>query len=123
MLMQDITKPKTAFTLVTLRAAPVVPARVLGGIGAGTQVEGECGWIAAEALQIGDRVQTLDGGQARIQALDRRKLHPQAESSLIHVPGGAHDACSDLWLAPGQHVLFDTVMPTRRPVCWRQSSR
>ena len=25
------------------------------------------------------------------------------------MPGGTHDACSDLWLVPGQHVLIDTV--------------
>ena len=109
MFMQDITKLKTAFTLVATRAAPVVPAPILGGIVAGTLVEGECGWVAAETLQIGDRLQTLDGGLARIHALDRRKLTPQAETSLIHVPGGTHDACSDLWLVPGQHILVDTV--------------
>ncbi|MBC7478207.1 MAG: Hint domain-containing protein [Pseudorhodobacter sp.] len=109
MFMQDIMKLKTAFALVAPRVAPVVPAPILGGIVAGTLVEGECGWVAAETLQIGDLVQTLDGGLARIHALDRRKLHPQAESSLIHVPGGTHDACSDLWLVPGQHVLIDTV--------------
>ncbi len=109
MFMQDITKLKTAFTRVAPRAAPVVPAPILGGIVAGTMIEGECGWIAAEALQIGDRLQTLDGGLARIHALDRRKLQPAAETSLIHLPGGLYDACSDLWLVPGQHVLIDTV--------------
>ena len=109
MFMQDITQLDTAFTLVTPRAAPVVPARILGGIVAGTLVEGECGWVAAETLQIGDRVQTLDGGLARIHGIDRRKLNPHPDTALIHVPGGTFDACSDLWLVPGQHVLIDTV--------------
>ena len=109
MFMQDITKLKTASTLVAPRAAPVVAAPILGGIVAGTLIEGECGWVAAETLRIGDRVQTLDGGLARIHGLDRRKLHAAAETSLIHVPGGSFDACSDLWLVPGQHLLIDTV--------------
>jgi hypothetical protein len=81
----------------------------LGGIVAGTLVEGEKGWIAAEALRVGDRLQTLDGGLARIHGLDRRMLAAQVETSLIHVPGGVFDACHDLWLVPGQHVLIDTV--------------
>ena len=109
MFMQDITKSKPAFALTTPRQAPVVAAPVLGGIVAGTLVEGECGWVAAESLRIGDRLQTLDGGLARIHGLDRRVLAAQAETSLIHVPGGFYDACHDLWLVPGQHVLIDTV--------------
>jgi hypothetical protein len=109
MFMQDITKLTTAFSLVTPRVGAVIPAPVLGGIVAGTLVEGEAGWCAAETLRVGDRLQTLDGGLARIIGLDRRVLAAQAETALIHVPGGIFDACSDLWLVPGQHVLVDTV--------------
>ena len=109
MFMQDIAKLTTAFSLVAPRRATVVPAPVLRGIVAGTLVEGEAGWIAAEDLRIGDRLQTLDGGLARIQGLGCRLLGVEAETSLIHVPGGCFDACSDLWLVPGQHVLMDTV--------------
>lgn len=109
MFMQDIARIATAISLVAPRRATPVPAPVLGGIVAGTLVEGETGWVAAENLRIGDRLQTLDGGLARIHGLDRRILGVQAETSLIHVPGGCFDACSDLWLVPGQHVLMDTV--------------
>ena len=109
MFMQDITKLATEYSLVTPRKGSVIPAPVLGGIVAGTLVEGEFGWRAAESLRVGDRLQTLDGGLARILGIDRRNLAPQAERSLIHVPGGVFDACSDLWLVPGQHVLVDTV--------------
>ena len=109
MFMQDITTLKVAFSLMTSQVAPVAPAPVLGGIVAGTLIEGEYGWVCTETLRVGDRLQTLDGGLARIHGLDRRVLTRQAATSLIHVPGGTHDACSDLWLVPGQHVLIDTV--------------
>ena len=115
MFMQDITKLKTAFALTTPRHAPVVPAPVLGGIVAGTLVEGENGWVQAQSLRIGDRLQTLDGGLARIHGLDRRMLAAQVETSLIHVPGGLYDACHDVWLVPGQHVLIDTVQDADQP--------
>ena len=109
MFMQDIAKLTTAFSLVMPRRAAVIPAPVLGGIVAGTLVESETGWIAAEDLRVGDRLHTLDGGLARIHGLDRRMLGVQSDMSLIHVPGGSFDACSDLWLVPGQHVLVDTA--------------
>lgn len=109
MFMQDFTKITTEFTRVDRLQPAVIPAPVMGGIVAGTLVEGARGWVAVETLRIGDRVQTLDGGLARIQALDRRSLAQAAETALILVPGGTHDACSDLMLVPGQHVLMDTL--------------
>ena len=109
MFMQDFTKLTTAFAHVTPRQPSVVPAPVIGGIVAGTLVETETGWLPVENLRIGTRVHTLDGGLTRVLALDRRSLAPQAETSLIHVPGGHFDACSDLMLVPGQHVLLDTL--------------
>ena len=109
MFMQDFTKLTTAFAHVTPRQMPVVPAPVIGGIVAGTLVETETGWQPVDHLRIGTRVHTLDGGLTRILALDRRSLAVQAETSLIHVPGGHYDACCDLMLVPGQHVLIDTL--------------
>ena len=109
MFMQDFTQTTTSFALVTPRPRAVVQAPVIGGIVAGTLVETETGWTPVEALRIGTRVHTLDGGLTRILALDRRSLAAEAENALIHVPGGLCDACSDLMLVPGQHVLIDTL--------------
>jgi hypothetical protein len=109
MFMQDFVNLTTEFSLVAPRQPAVIPAPVVGGIVAGTLVEGANGWVAVETLRIGDKVQTLDGGLTRIHALDRRILTQAAESSLIHVPGGCYDACSDLMLVPGQHILIDTL--------------
>jgi hypothetical protein len=109
MFMQDFAKITTEITLVSRHFPTVIPAPVIGGIVAGTLVEGERGWVAVETLRIGDRVQTLDGGLARVHALDRRTLAQAAETALILLPGGTHDACSDLMLVPGQHVLIDTL--------------
>ena len=109
MFMQDFAKLTMDSALVMHRQPAVIPAPVIGGIVAGTLVEAARGWVAVETLRIGDKVQTLDGGLARVQALDRRNLSQAAESPLIHVPGGNYDACSDLMLVPGQHVLMDTL--------------
>lgn len=109
MFMQDFAKLTTEFAFVAPCRSMVIPAPVIGGIVAGTLVDAAKGWVAVETLRIGDKVQTLDGGLARIHALDRRTLVPEAETSLIHVPGGTFDACSDLLLVPGQHLLLDTL--------------
>lgn len=109
MFMQDFAKLTTEFALVMPRSRPVIPAPVIGGIVAGTMVESENGWANVETLRVGDKVHTLDGGLARILGLDRRTLAPEAEVSLIHVPGGRYDACSDLLLVPGQHLLIATL--------------
>ena len=109
MFMNDFTSFATEIALVEPRATTVIPAPVVTGIVAGTLVETAQGWRDVASLRIGDVVQTLDGGLARIHGLDRRVLQPAAETALIHVPGGCHDACSDLWLVPGQHLLIDTL--------------
>ena len=109
MFMQDFAKITTEITRVARQMPAVIPAPVIGGIVAGTLVEGARGWVPVETLRIGDKVQTLDGGLARVHALDRRSLAQAAESALILVPGGSYDACSDLMLVPGQHVLMDTL--------------
>ena len=109
MFMNDFTRFATEISLVAPRVTAVIPAPVVTGIVAGTLVETALGWRDVATLRIGDVVQTLDGGLARIHGLDRRVLQPAAETALIHVPGGCHDACSDLWLVPGQHLLIDTL--------------
>ncbi len=109
MFMQDFAELTTEFTLVSRLTPQVIPAPIIGGIVAGSLVEAASGWVRVETLRIGDKLQTLDGGLARIHALYRRTLSPEAECSLIHVPGGTYDACCDLMLVPGQHVLIDTL--------------
>ena len=106
MFMKDFTR--------TARATAIAPAishlaPVMSGLTAGTLLETAQGWRAVETLAAGDRVQTLDGGLGEILRLERRLLSPEAETALVHVPGGSLDACSDVFLLPGQHVLLDTL--------------
>jgi hypothetical protein len=115
MFMQDITKLTTEFALVSPLRGGVIPAPVLGGIVAGTLVESETGWLPVENLRIGDKLQTLDGGLARVHGIDRRPLLQQAGAALIRVPGGLYDACSDVMLVAGQHVLIDTLNDPDHP--------
>lgn len=109
MFMQDIVKLTTAFTRVAPRPRNTQALPVTTGLVAGTLVETAYGWQDVANLRIGDAVQTLDGGLSRILGLDRRVLRPEPETSLIRIPGGCHDACSDILLMPGQHVLKDTL--------------
>lgn len=110
MFMQDFTRfaPATAVT-----AAEVLLAPVTSGLIAGTLVETAAGWQPVETLRMGMQVQSLDGGLAKVLGLDRRLLRPEVEQVLVRVPGGAFDACSDLLLLPGQHVLIDTLEDAR----------
>lgn len=108
MFMQDFTR------LGALSVPAILPfdarlAPVITGLVAGTLLETRSGWQPIETLKIGDAVQTLDGGLARILGLDRRSLQPGAQTTLIKIDGGYHDACSDLLLLPGQHLLLDTL--------------
>ena len=109
MFMQDITKLTTAFARVTPRPRVTQALPVTTGLVAGTLLETARGWADVATLRIGDAVQTLDGGLSRILGLDRRVLRPEPETSLILIPGGCHDACHDLLLMPGQHILKDTL--------------
>ncbi len=109
MFMQDIIKLTTAFARVMPRPGRLQSLPVTTGLVAGTLVETAMGWQDVATLRIGDQVQTLDGGLSRILGLDRRSLKPEPETSLIRIPGGCHDACSDVLLMPGQHVLKDTL--------------
>lgn len=104
MFMQDISRTNTAFYPVETLLAPVTT-----GLVAGTLLETSSGWRAVETLTAGDCVQTLDGGLARILRLDRRSLPTTQDAPLLILQGGTHDACSDLMLLPGQHLLIDTL--------------
>ena len=108
MFMQDFTRHAAACSPVNLatmtRSLPVIT-----GLVAGTLLETRAGWQPVESLHIGDAVQTLDGGMARLLGLDRRSLSADAQTPLIKVDGGCFDSCSDLLLLPGQHLLLDTL--------------
>jgi hypothetical protein len=99
------------FTRLAPAVAPVLPA-ALSGMATGTLVETADGWQRIETLRMGDRVQTLDGGLARIVGLSRRTV---ADGRLMHLPGGHLGTCQDLWLAPFQHLLIDTCGDARFP--------
>ncbi len=103
MFMKDFTRTTPSVLAAELLARPVT-----SGILAGTLVETGRGWQPVETLRMGDAVHTLDGGLARIIGLDRRTLRPDMGQALITLPGGTLDACSDVQLMPGQHLLIDT---------------
>lgn len=104
MFMQDISRSSIDFSPVETVLSPLTT-----GLVAGTLVETAHGWQPIDLLKAGDCVQTLDGGLARILRTDRRWLFPAQETSVLTLPGGHYDACSDLILLPGQHLLIDTL--------------
>jgi len=104
MFMKDFTR-----TARSTLAAEMLCQPVTTGILAGTLVETARGWTPVETLRMGDLVHTLDGGAAKVLSLDRRVMRPEMGQAMISVPGGAFDACSDLNLLPGQHLLLDTL--------------
>ncbi len=99
------------FTRLAPVATPVLP-QATSGLAAGTLVETADGWRRVETLRMGDKLQTLDGGLARVVGLARQVV---ADGRLMHVPGGHLGTCEDLWLAPFQHVLIDTLGDARLP--------
>lgn len=106
MFMKDFTRTVTAFSVAP--RAKVLPApAALTGLVAGTLLETATGWRGVETLNVGDRVQTLDGGLASILGLHRTQLTEAGHGLLI--PGGCLDACSDVFVMPGQHLLLDTI--------------
>jgi len=110
MFMKDFTRAAHAVIAADLLAAPVT-----SGILAGTLLETATGWRCVETLRMGDLVQSLDGGLAKVLGVDRRTLRPDMGQALITIPGGVYDACSDLQLLPGQHLLIDTLGDTALP--------
>ncbi len=107
MFMKDFTRSALISPALDRFAAPIT-----SGLTAGTLVETDLGWRAVERLAPGDKVQTLDGGLARVVALDRQMLRPDMATPLVHLPGGSFDACTDMALLPGQHLLIDTLDDT-----------
>lgn len=83
------------------------------GMVAGTQVETGAGWYPVEQLGVGDRVQTLDGGAARIVGMTRSFLAPrslgQPSAGLMKVPGGVLSNCDDLLLPEQQMVMIESA--------------
>lgn len=104
MFMKDFTRTARATLASEMLCQPVT-----SGLLSGTLVETQSGWSPVEALRMGDLVHTLDGGAAKVLAVDRRLLLPEAGQAIITLPGGAFDACCDLALLPGQHLLIDTL--------------
>lgn len=100
MFMQDFTR---------LVASPALPHGIgaMAGLLPDTLVETAGGWRPAAGLTLGDRVHSWDGGLRRIAGLDRFPL-PEGTTALL-LPGGMFDACDDLLLLLGQHLLFDTA--------------
>ena len=97
---------------------PALPANtqsapLASGLIAGTMIETQRGWTVVENLRLGDRVQSFDGGDCPILALDRNWTNTEAHA--IRVPGGVLDTCADLTLLPGQHILIDTCGDTMLP--------
>ena len=110
MFMKDFARTAVFAAPVSSPADPchvTALRRLTCGMVAGTLVETATGWKPVQDLRMGEAVQTLDGGLAPVRALDRQLLKPDA--MLVHVPGGAFDACSDLLLLPDQPVLLDTL--------------
>ena len=99
MFMQDFDRLATQ----SMAVSPTAPA----GLTAATMIETANGWRRAEALRMGDRIYTMDGGLRPVLGLTRTWLNP-GEGSLVHIPGGAFDNCDDLLLPEGQLVLVQT---------------
>lgn len=111
MFMQDFSRHITA-TATAVYPQKCAPSPVTTGLVAGTLVETKTGWQKVETLRLGDFVQTLDGGLARVLGLDRRAFLPEMETAPLLIPGGSFDACSDLLILPGQHLLLDMLDDT-----------
>lgn len=112
MFMQDITRFAAA-PVQTGDKSQTASAYSSFGLVAGTRVETAAGWRPIETLLIGDSVYTLDGGLARIVAMNRREVLPG--EPVIRIAGGHFDACSDLFVMPGQDLLLDTMGLTDAP--------
>lgn len=100
MFMQDFTRIAPFATVF-----PALP--VTTGLAAGTPVETRTGWRAVETLRPGDAVQTLDGGLARITAMDRTWMLPAMKGHILDLAGGTFGNCGAITLLPDQHLLLD----------------
>lgn len=112
MFMQDITRFAAAPVQVG-HITQIASAHTSFGLVAGTLVETGAGWRGIETLHIGESLYTLDGGLARIVAMNRREVLPG--EPVIRIAGGHFDACSELFLMPGQDLILDTMGLTEAP--------
>ena len=120
MFMQDITRFAAAPVQVG-HITQIASAHTSFGLVAGTLVETGAGWRGIETLHIGESLYTLDGGLARIVAMNRREVLPG--EPVIRIAGGHFDACSELFLMPGQDLILDTMGLTEAPyACLSASS-
>jgi hypothetical protein len=106
MFMQD-TKAFLPAQKIALALSGVTLAPEFSGSGmlASSLVETPQGWRQAGSLMQGSLVQTYDGGLCPVARVERQHFWPGAGVELVHVPGGALDTCSDLWLMPEQEVI------------------
>lgn len=85
------------------------PAPVFRGLTGCTLLETDKGWRPVDAITVGDRVHSFDGGLRQVQAVRRhyvtRDALLDAGIAPVRVAGGHLNACSDLVLMPGQGVL------------------
>jgi hypothetical protein len=100
MFMQDATR--FSFDAASLIKTETAPAT---GLLAHTLVETSAGWRVATALRIGMGVYTLEGGLRPVLALDCRSA--EVGTTVVRLPGGSFDNCSDLDLLPEQDVVLD----------------
>ncbi|MFL4470883.1 hypothetical protein ACERZ8_13685 [Tateyamaria armeniaca] len=71
-------------------------------LSAQTKLETPRGWASVDALSVGDRVATMDGGFATITAIS----HPKRRAPLVQVPGGVLSTCSDISLPADAHIAL-----------------
>jgi len=83
----------------------------LPGLVAGTAVATPEGWRPVEALSVGARVLTFDGGAQEIRHVSRR-LWPgpgqAAPQPLVRLPAGLVGNAAPLMLMPGQDVMVES---------------
>jgi len=84
------------------------------GLVAGTKVATSMGWRAVEALAVGDRVLTFDGGLQVVIELRRQQVWACEEASYdswpLNVPAGALGNREAMTLLPEQSVLVESDM-------------
>ncbi|SDD98422.1 Hint domain-containing protein [Ruegeria marina] len=80
-----------------------IPEPVAGFSGK-TLVETPDGWRSVNSLRAGDRVATVDGGFAQLNAVI---AFANAHARAWRVPGGTLGACSDLTLYDGQYLALN----------------
>ncbi|WP_176473884.1 Hint domain-containing protein [Actibacterium ureilyticum] len=108
MFHQDPAQFDPAQTDAARIVAPHRPTAFRGLTG-GTLLETESGWRPVDAITVGDRIHSFDGGLRQVQAVRRHFVTRDALITAgilpVRIAGGTLGACSDLVLMPGQGVL------------------